>query len=56
MTELNDYNVTLHLRVKDNPRKITQNARNSFWFINNKLKKLKSGDISVFRDLDINPE
>ena len=21
MTELNDYNVTLHLRVKDNPRK-----------------------------------
>ena len=21
MTELNDYNITLHLRVKDNPRK-----------------------------------
>ena len=44
------------LIVKDKPRTITNNAKNSFWLLSNKLKKLKSGDTSVFRDLDINPK
>ena len=49
MTKLNDYNVTLHLRVKDNPRK---------WIVDCIYDTLneKLGEDILFWDVIVNEE